>query len=250
MIDNLPPSYEELQKNGLPQRVQWTPEGRAQWQENKAFENSLLDTKTDSEALVKRILEGPIFRAVEVKKDGDYRVETGFYTKKLADFCCSIPMYNLQGAITMAPNHSEVKGISPWKRFELRRLTDRNNEDEPSQHEKLTDKWREGKTTVFLWLVWWNVLPETEPVMVKKKSRTYTKWKKAACHPVVYVVEWGDWLNVMSKLPKKSVRTKDLHLLEHCKIYKADNGRWTLSNDPEHWITEHLAGKSQLELGF
>lgn len=224
----------------MPPRVEWTEEGRAQWEEDKKERAQYLDVKNDTEARVKYVLEGNLFRA-NLSKEGDWLTIAGgkqVWQKKVADFSGGIPFTGYFRGMGIAYNtrvHVEVKGISPGKNFQLSRLTKRNNPRQPSQHEKLDAAWNSGDF-VLVALGFWDAKKWAEPVFNVKDGRRYTKWKREEVDLTIYLFHWDMWNNdVLPRLKYKSIRQQDRHLIDSASIYKVT--RWVLH--PNHWWRDH-----------
>lgn len=226
LIQNLP----DPEKDERPPPVTFTKEGYEQAQKDKAEKRSYLNPKNDTEKRVKYVLNKLL--GADLTKDGDWVTVAGgrnVWQKKISDYVGGIP---LEG--NMLAVYVEVKGISPYKNFQLARLDKRNNPRQPSQHEKLTDAWERGYK-VWLALGFWDAKPHAVPVMHLKKGRQYTKWYRAELDLVIYLIDWGMWLNVI--LPelgdRRSLRQKDRPMIRDAAIYK-DGRKWELH--PQHWL--------------
>lgn len=220
---NLP----DPERDPLPPRVGFTPEGAAQAQRDKEFKKSLLNTKTDTERGAKYILEGRLFGG-SFRKDGDWvTLPNGreVYQKKISDLVGSVPYPTRPNAAC----YVEVKGVSPGQGFSFSKLDRPNNPNRPSQHEKLNAQWEHGDL-VWLFIGWWD--SDVEPIMVKQGSRTLRKFRKADTEMTGTLLRWDDWLEIYNNHNRRSIRQRDRYLLDDYRIYKVGN-RWVL--DDNHW---------------
>jgi hypothetical protein len=228
-IDEHIASLPDPDKDSMPPRVDFTPEGAEQAKRDRELKKALLDIKKQTESTAKTILEGPIFKG-NFSKDGDWTTlgERRIWQKKTADFRGGVPLLSM-------PNNAytfvEVKGVSPEKGFSFSRLDKRNNPRQPSQHEKLTREVDRGNL-VWLFIGWWDAALYAMPKPVKYGSRTVNKWYKDHVELTVTLLRWEDWLRIYDSHKYKSIRQKDRHLLDDFRITK-QGGRWTL--DENHW---------------
>lgn len=219
--DKLVASLPDPTKDKMPPRVEFTPEGERQALADKAFKQSLLNTKSDTERQAKYILEGRLFGG-NFRKDADVAP----YREKISDFVGGIPLS------TNMPNslcYVEVKGVSPGRGFPFSALDRPNNPNRPSQFEKLNAEWERGNL-VWLFIGWWD--SDTQPILVEKGSRKERKWFKEDCEMTGTLLRWSDWLEIYNNHNKRSLRQKDRHLLDDYRIRKI-GGRWLL--DDNHW---------------
>ena len=231
-IANLP----DPKKDNLPPRVGFTKQGLEQAQADKKFLASLLDSKRDTERMVKYVLEGGIFGG-NFRKDGDWVTLVGgrqVWQKKVSDLVGGVTVGERPNALT----YVEVKGISPKQAFAFSRLDKANNPRQPSQQEKLAKEWGRGNL-VWLALGFWDALPGTAPVKVRQKTRTLLKWKKVDVSLTICLLRWQDWLEIYGSHKVRSLRQKDRYLLDRHRIKKV-GGLWTL--DPFHWWRTHDVG--------
>lgn len=225
-FDDLVANLPDPTKDALPPRVDFTPEGVAQAEKDKAFRKSLLNTKTDTERLAKYILEGRLFNG-SFRKDGDWTTLGGrqIYQKKISDLVGSVPYLSRPNAMC----YVEVKGVSPGQSFAFSRLDKPNNPKKPSQHEKLNARWMYGDLA-WLFIGWWD--SDVEPIMVKQGSRNIRRWYKKDVEMTGTLIRWEDWLEIYNNHNRRSIRQRDRHLLNDYRIYKLGN-RWLL--DDNHW---------------
>lgn len=226
-FDDLVNSLPDPTKDERPPAVMISSEGQAKAKAHKAFLDSLLDPKVDTEKRTKYALES-LF-GMKLKKDGDWKTYPNGRTvwqRKISDYVGSTPAggYNVH-------TYVEVKGVSPGNNFDLARLDRPNKEGEKSQYEKLTEAYKNGDF-VNLAIGWWIAPPWTEPVMVQKKSRTYTMWRREVLDLEIDFIEWPQFMSVYAELKRRSIRRVDMKLFPPCRIYKSRN-RWKLCD--EHW---------------
>ena len=223
-FDDIVASLPDPKRDRLPPRVEFTPEGALQAQKDRMFKMALLNTKTHTEQAAKYILEGRLFKG-SFQKDGDIVPSSGRWQKKVSDFVGGIPML----ARPNAHCYVEVKGVSPGQSFAFSRLDKRNNPRKPSQHEKLSAEVGKGNV-VWLFIGWWD--SDVEPMMVERGSRKVRKWYKKDAVMTGTLIRWVDWVELSRGHKLRSLRQKDRHLLDDCRISKVGN-RWVL--DDNHW---------------
>jgi len=229
-------SLPDPKKDNLPPRVGFTKQGLEQAQADKEFLASLLDSKRDTERMVKYVLEGGIFGG-NFRKDGDWVTLAGgrqIWQKKVSDLVGGVTVGERPNALT----YVEVKGISPKQAFAFSRLDKANNPRQPSQQEKLAKEWGRGNL-VWLALGFWDALPGATPVKVRQKTRALLKWKKVDVSLTICLLRWQDWLEIYGSHKVRSLRQKDRYLLDRHRIKKV-GGLWTL--DPFHWWRTHDVG--------
>ena len=225
--DSIVASLPDPEKDPMPPRVRFDKKGYERSQRDKEFYASLLNTRTDTERLAKYILEGRLFGG-SFRKDGDWLTHASgrrFYQKKVSDFVGSVPYPERPNAAC----YVEVKGVSPGQPFQFHRLDVRNNPKKPSQQEKLTKQWEYGDL-VWLFIGWW--LTNAQPIPIVGKNRTIRRWRKAECCMVGTLLQWSDWLDIYENHKYRSIRQKDLPMLDDYRIYK-EGGMWRL--DDNHW---------------
>lgn len=229
-IEDLIQSLPDPEKDEMPPRVGFTKEGYEQAMADKAQKRAFLNPKKDTETRVKYVLNKLL--GTDLTKDGDWVTVAGgrdVWQKKISDYVGGIPVGG-----SMLALYVEVKGVSPYRNFQLGRLDKRNNPSQPSQHEKLTTAMEKGYT-VWLALGFWDAKPHAVPVKQFKNGRQYTKWYRVELDLVIYLIDWKMWLNVV--LPelgdRRSLRQKDRQLVRDAAIYKNGN-RWELH--PQHWL--------------
>jgi hypothetical protein len=220
LLDSLP----DPRRDPKPPAVTISFQDLEQAKEDKAFLDSLLDPKVHTEQRVKYALHA-LF-GMNLRKDGDYNVG-GFFTKKNTDFIGSTPADGVNWH-----THVEVKGMSPYKNFNLARLDRPNTEGQPSQFDKMDALSKIGDFTL-LALGWWTAIPGAKPVYIQQKNRKIQRWKLEDVELEFDLVWWGQFLQVYKSLDRRSVRPKDREkLFPYCRIYKERN-RWRLCED--HW---------------
>ena len=226
-FDDLVASLPDPERDPLPPRVEFTPRGALQAEKDRMFKMALLNTKTHTEQAAKYILEGRLFGG-SFQKDGDwvtYPNGRSVYQKKVSDFVGGIPMLTRPNAHC----YVEVKGVSPGQSFAFSRLDKRNNPRQPSQYEKLSAEVGKGNV-VWLFIGWWD--SDVAPMMVKQGSREVRRWYKKDVEMTGTLIRWVDWVELTRNHKRRSLRQKDRHLLDDCRIYKV-GGRWMLADN--HW---------------
>lgn len=226
-------------KDPMPSRVTISQGGIERRKAVKKEESQYLDPKNDTEARVKYLLESKLFGAT-LRKDGDWVTVPGgreVYQKKISDFVGGI---TFPGEDHQRLLYVEVKGVSPRNNFNLSRLDKSNRKGQKSQHEKLQEVFDAG-AFVLVAIGWWDALPGKRPVIVEKKGREYTYWKKKDLVLTVTLTRWDMWINFVLPMLKERYgdrrsipnkpRDKEFFFMED-RVTKFGN-RWQLS--PQHW---------------
>jgi len=248
-FDRLVASLPDPETDEKPPPVMATSDEVAQSARDSAFMSALLDPKNDSEDRVKYVLTkakfgrgGKEIFGAALEKDGDWETSASgrdFYRKRTADFRGGV--YIDEGDEHRSAVFVEVKGISPDKSFALSRLTKPPSSSGPSQYKKLTERYL-GGDVVWLALCWWDAVPWSEPVDLKQRTRTIKKWRSPDVKLTITLIRWGEFTEeIMPSLRYKSIRQKDRHLLDHCRIYKKGS-MWALC--PNHWWLDTQQPKS------
>jgi len=225
-IEELAASLPDPKRDKMPPPVTIRQEDASRAKQDKAFMDSLLDPKVDTEERVKYAL-GSLFK-MNLKKDGDWKTYPSgrsVWQRKISDYVGSTPAagYNIH-------TYVEVKGVSPGNNFNLARI-DRSEGGKPTQLQKLSVAHNDGNF-VMLAIGWWVPVPYTQPVKVMQKSREVTRWRKDDVELEIDLIEWNDFLSVYSSLNRRSIRRSDMDLFPPCRIYK-DGNRWKVAEG--HW---------------
>lgn len=211
--------------------------------QRKVPKKDLLDVAKETEKAVKYILcKSSLFGAV-LSKDGDwvtYARGQEVFQKKVSDYMggVKVPGYSEKRLHL----YVEVKGVSPEKDFALARLDRPNNPKQKSQHEKLTKAYEDG-SIVWLAMGWWLPLHDATPVIETKKGRTYTQWVKNELTFMLYLIDWGMWLEKVLPMlgERRTFKDGDRAFIQDCAIWKQHS--WRLHS--EHWwyrYADHLHG--------